>query len=71
MGVPFSPFKRFQATLLLVFCKAVYVKAQQMDMKSSVNIINMHGTGNVNDKLRERKVENSVKVFKKRTRTTY
>ena len=28
-------------TLLLVFCKTVYVKVQQMDMKTGVNIVNM------------------------------
>ena len=40
--------------LLLVFCKAVYVKVQQMNMETGVNMINM--TGNVNEKLRKRKV---------------
>ena len=42
-------------TLLLVFCKVVYVKAQQMDMKPMINM-----TGKVNDKLQKRKVESSV-----------
>ena len=30
-------------TLLLLFCKVVYVKAQQMDMKTGVNMIDMTG----------------------------
>ena len=49
-------------TLLLLFCEAFYVKARQMD-ETGVNMINM--TGNINDKLRKRKVENSVKINKK------
>ena len=49
--------------MLLVFFRAVYVKAVQMDPGlTGVNRINM--TGNVNDKLEKRKVEKSVKRTK-------
>ena len=46
-------------TLPFVFCKTVYGKAQQMDMKTGVNMINM--TGNVNDKMRKLKIRNQHK----------